>query len=77
MRERHRQIVENPRLLDHLFEQPIISVVMVQNYLKCSYPTANKLVEQYVDWGLLREIIRKPAESPLSHPLPPGETRST
>ncbi len=56
MRERHRQVVENPRLLDHLFEQPIISVGMVQNYLKCSYPTANKLVEQYVDRGLLREI---------------------
>jgi len=56
MREAHRQVVENPRLLDHLFEQPILSVGMVQEFLGCSYPKANKLVEQYTEKGLLREI---------------------
>jgi Fic family protein len=56
LRESHRQVVEEPRLLDHLFEQPIISVGMVQNFLGSSYPKANKLVEQYVAKGLLREI---------------------
>ena len=56
MRESHRRVVEDPRLLDHLFEQPILSVGMIQDFLGCSYPKANKLVEQYAEKGLLREI---------------------
>ena len=56
LREAHRQVVEEPRLLDHLFEQPIISVGMVRDYLGCSYPKASKVVEQYAGQGLLREI---------------------
>ncbi|GAC1467533.1 MAG: Fic family protein [Isosphaeraceae bacterium] len=56
LREEHRQVVENPRLLDHLFEQPILSVSMVQDFLGCSYPKASKLVDQYTEKGLLREI---------------------
>jgi len=56
LREQHRQAVQNPRLLDYLFEQPILTVGMVQKRLGCTYPTAKKQVDQYTDRGLLREI---------------------
>jgi hypothetical protein len=37
------------RLLDFLFEQPLISVRLVEQHLQCSYVTASKLVEQFVE----------------------------
>ena len=53
MREKHRDILGQQsssinalRLLDVLFE----------NKLKCAYVTANKLVEQFQQLGLLKEI---------------------
>ena len=56
LREQHRQLVESPRLLDYLFEQPIVSVKLVQKHLACTYPTAKKQIKQFVEWRLLREI---------------------
>src|SRR5271157_2561905 len=56
LREQHRQLVESPRLLDYLFEQPIVSVKIVQKHLACTYPTAKKQIKQFVEWRLLREI---------------------
>jgi Fic family protein len=56
LRERHRQAVENTRLLDYLFEQPILSMRMAQNHLGCTYATARKYVEQFVEKQLLREL---------------------
>lgn len=64
LRERHRQDIAQKiggsilalRLLDYLFEQPVISVRMAQQNLQCAYVTAGKLVEQFVELGLLREI---------------------
>jgi Fic family protein len=44
------------RLLDYLFEQPLVTVRMVEHVLDCSYATANKLVEQLVEAGTLREM---------------------
>lgn len=64
MREAHRQAIAQKmggstnglRLLDHLFEQPIINIRLVERHLDCSYVTASKLVEQLVALDLLREI---------------------
>jgi Fic family protein len=43
------------RLLDYLFEQPIISVRLVERHLKSSFVTANKVVEQLVKLEILNE----------------------
>jgi len=63
LREGHRQVIAQKmggsaaglRLLDFLFEQPLISVRLVEQHLQCSYVTASKLVEQFVELDLLRE----------------------
>ena len=55
LRERYRQRVKIQPLLDYLFEQPLISISMVQKRLGCGYPTASKYVEQFAEEGLLRE----------------------
>jgi Fic family protein len=44
------------RLLDYVFEHPLVTVRMVERALGCSYATANKLVEQFVTAGILREM---------------------
>lgn len=44
------------RLLDLLFEQPIVNVRLVENYLQCAYVTASKIVDQFMDLGLLHEV---------------------
>ena len=62
--EEHRQAISEKgsgglagvRLLDYLFEQPIVSVRMVEKKLECSYVTANKLIDQLGELGLLNEI---------------------
>lgn len=61
LREQHRQVVAErfassslaQRLLDFLYEQPIVNVRSVQRQLGCTYVTANKLVEQFAGAGLL------------------------
>jgi Fic family protein len=63
LREGHRQLIAQKiggsanglRLLDFLFEQPLISVRLVGQHLQSSYVTASKLVDQFVELGLLRE----------------------
>jgi Fic family protein len=63
LREAHRQVVaQRPGstssllLLDFLFIHPLTTVRMVQRHLGCSYDTANKLVDQFSDLNLLREM---------------------
>jgi Fic family protein len=64
LRESHRQLVvarlgntpHAPRLLDFLYEQPIVNVRTVERHLGCTYATANKLVEQFTQLGILREV---------------------
>ena len=64
MREAHRTLIFEKlkgsvlglRLLDHLFEQPLITVQVVSQQLECVYATANKLVEQFSKLGLLKEL---------------------
>jgi Fic family protein len=56
LRESHRKLVENPDLLEYLFEQPIVTVNMVKARFDCTFATAGKLIARYVTEGLLREI---------------------
>lgn len=64
MREEHRQMITTKLggnafalpLLDFLFEQPLITISTVEQKLKCVYVTASKVVEQFVELGLLKEI---------------------
>jgi Fic family protein len=64
LREEHRALVTTRLknstagflLLDGLFDQPVVSVKMVQDLLGRSYPAANGLVAGFVDLGLLHEI---------------------
>lgn len=64
LRDEHRQAINGNmgasagsglHLLDYLYEQPIISVRLVEQHLKSSFVTANKLVEQFIKLGILTE----------------------
>lgn len=43
------------RLLEYLFEQPLTTVRLVQQRLGCSFVTAGRLLNQFVELGLVRE----------------------
>lgn len=55
LREQCRQRVRVQSLLEYLFEQPLVSIQMVQDRLQCTFPTATRYVEGFVEDGLLRE----------------------
>jgi Fic family protein len=64
LRDEHREVINKRlgsssgsglRLLDYLYEQPMISVRMVEHQLKTSFVTANKLIEQLVKLEILTE----------------------
>jgi len=44
------------RLLDLLFQQPLVNVNLAKDYLDISYKPANRLIEQVTQAGLLEEI---------------------
>ena len=44
------------RLLDYLFEQPIVTIRMVEKKLQCSYVTANRPVDQLVELKFCRKL---------------------
>jgi Fic family protein len=60
LREQHRsQFADMPnatKLLDSLFQNPLISVRMAEEQLGCSYVTALSAIQQLEQAGLLREI---------------------
>jgi Fic family protein len=63
LREEHRGLIQEGRLglnglrlLDLLFQWPILNVNLVRNGLHLSFYTANKLVERFRELGLLEEI---------------------
>jgi Fic family protein len=64
LREQHRQTIaaklggsaNGLQLLDVLFEQPMVTIRIVERRLRCVYVTASKLVDQFVRLGLLKEI---------------------
>jgi Fic family protein len=53
--ERHRNGSHVQPLLDYLFEQPLVTIRMVERRLDCSYRAATKHVRRLVEDGLLRE----------------------
>ena len=55
LREQHRRRVKSQPLLDYLYEQPLVSILMVRKRLGCRFDTAGKYVEELVAAGLLRE----------------------
>ena len=64
LREHHRQIIidqlgraagNGHRVLEHLYEHPIVSVTEVQNLIGTTYPAANNLVTRLVEHGILHE----------------------
>jgi Fic family protein len=59
LRERHRQMFAHdaaaPRLLECLYEQPLVSVRLAQKFLSSSYNHAGGVVGRLVERGLLRE----------------------
>jgi Fic family protein len=64
LQDEHRRLVTSHsaapasalRLLDYLFQQPLVTVRLVERELDCAFATASKLVEQFVAWGLLEEV---------------------
>ncbi|MBM4033648.1 MAG: Fic family protein [Planctomycetes bacterium] len=67
LREEHRQLVAAKarranlaqELLDMLFRNPIVTPHAVKQGLGCAFDTANRLVNDFVAWGLLRETTGK------------------
>jgi len=65
LRERHRSTItehfgraagNGHRVLEHLYEHPIVSVNEVQALIGTTYSAANTLVSKFVDSGILNEI---------------------
>lgn len=64
VREAHRRLIGQQmsgsaaglRLLDYLFQSPIISVRMAESHLGCAYVTAANLVQDFQRVGIVREI---------------------
>ena len=65
LREEHRAIVTDQfgyvagnghRVLDHLYESPIVSVNDVRDIIGTTYPAANELVSRLVRCGILQEF---------------------
>lgn len=48
------------RLLDHLYQQPIISVGNAEGFLKCAYVTAAKVIDDFKELGILVETTGRP-----------------
>jgi Fic family protein len=65
LREEHRSIITEKfgrsagnghRMLEYLYEHPIVSVKEVEGLIGTTYPAANDLVARTVDCGILREF---------------------
>jgi HTH DNA binding domain len=62
LRERHRELVgertglNGMRLLDLLYDRPLVNVNLVKDALEVSFATANNLVGQFEEARVLREI---------------------
>ncbi|NKB72140.1 MAG: Fic family protein [Candidatus Latescibacteria bacterium] len=65
LREAHRRTITEKfgraaanghRVLEHLYEHPILSVNEVQELTGTTYPAANKLVSRMVEYGILSEF---------------------
>lgn len=67
IREKHREVLSSRgsatsnslALLEHLYEHPIVTVNRVADLLGVTFPTANSLVGQFQQLGLLEELTGK------------------
>jgi cell filamentation protein, protein adenylyltransferase len=63
LREMHRKAIAERipgstnglRLLDYLYQQPIISVSIAEKFLNCAYVTASNLIDEFRAIGILNE----------------------
>lgn len=44
------------RLLDHLYQQPLVTARSIEDALKVSWPTANKLLTEFIERRILDEV---------------------
>ena len=65
LREQHRQIIterlsrmagNGHRVLESLYQNPVVSVNEIETLIGTTYPAANNLVTQLVDLGILQEV---------------------
>jgi Fic family protein len=65
LREEHRALVtahlgraagNGHRVLEHLFQKPILSVADVRKLTRTTYPAANNLVSRLAERGIIQEI---------------------
>jgi hypothetical protein len=65
LRERHRQVITDHfgraagnghRVLEYLYQHPIVAVTELRELIQTSYPAANNLVTQFVTHGVLHEM---------------------
>ena len=65
LREQHRQLITDQlgraagnghRLLEHLYQHPIVSTTDVKDLIGTTYPAANNLVTRLVEQGILQEF---------------------
>jgi len=92
LREEHRQLVSEQvrgsanglRLLDLLYQRPVVTVALIASELAVSNPTANNLVDQFQAAGLLTEVTGRQRNRLFrydgylylfedEHPTPAGE----
>ena len=68
LREKHRQRITEElgraagnghRILEHLYQRPILNVTEIEKFLNITYAGANSLVSRLIDLGLLQEITGK------------------
>lgn len=59
----HSQSGNLRRLVDMLFESPVVTIPAVKRVLRVTYPTAQALTEKLVGAGVLTEVLQKPART--------------
>jgi Fic family protein len=86
LRRKHQMLIRDKAanqtnaalLLDYLFEQPIVNVRLVEKHVKCAFVTADKLLKQFVELGIVTEVTgaernRRYEYSPYLALFEPGE----
>jgi predicted transcriptional regulator len=80
LRERHRTVIadrlgcatrKSHRVLEHLFEHPIISIISINeiaNLIGITYAAANHLVERLITVGVLSEITGQTRNRRFGYP---------
>ncbi len=64
LRQKHQTLIRDKAanqtnaalLLDYLFEQPMVNVRLVEEHVKCAFVTADKLLKQFEELGIVKEV---------------------